>query len=156
SAHNIWAVGDYPTGQAQGRLTMIARWNGTKWKLVPSPNVSGPSLINILLGVSASSGSTAWAVGFFDKAVPRPFLSVALRWNGKVWRRVTTPHPGHGHGDVLGAVDALSARNALAVGDRKTARNLIENAAMHWTGRTWNVVPSLAPPAPRESTLNGV
>jgi len=156
SATNVWAVGDYPTGQAQGRLSIAMHWNGTKWRVVKSPSVSGPSLLNALEGVSVSSRTNAWAVGFSVKAVPHASFTVALHWNGKVWKHVPTPHPAHGNGDALTSVDALSAGTAFAVGNFRNAKNLVQNAAMQWNGRTWNLVRSPAPAAPKESGLTGV
>jgi hypothetical protein len=63
SASSVWAVGGYSDGT--GTLTLIARWNGTAWKQVPSPNPAGTSAFhsNALGAVSAASASNVWAVG---------------------------------------------------------------------------------------------
>ena len=61
STNNVWAVGDYLTGSAIAR-TLIEYWNGSSWKVVPSPNPS--SLDNHLTGVARIPGSSnVWAVG---------------------------------------------------------------------------------------------
>src|SRR5215831_18831744 len=59
SSHDIWAVGSYNDGAAD--RTLIEHWNGTMWKVVPSPNLGGPSNDNILAGVAATSASNARA-----------------------------------------------------------------------------------------------
>ena len=64
SAHDIWAVGSYDNGTTD--RTLIEHWNGTVWKVVPSPNLGGPSNENILAGVVATSASNAWAVGKYS------------------------------------------------------------------------------------------
>src|SRR5689334_8733561 len=52
SASNAWAVG------GNNGFTLIAHWNGTGWKKVPSPN--GSNGANNLEGVAATSASNAW------------------------------------------------------------------------------------------------
>ena len=42
------------------RQTYIARWDGSSWKRVPSPNPGGGGE---LIGVGATSASNVWAVG---------------------------------------------------------------------------------------------
>ena len=65
AANDVWAVGDI-TVSGGATQTLVEQWNGTKWRVVKSPN-PGPSL-NILNGVAADPGSgQTWAVGvFFD------------------------------------------------------------------------------------------
>ena len=63
SASSVWAVGGYFDGTAD--LTLIARWNGTRWKQVASPNPAGTSTFdaNHLNGVATASAGSVWAVG---------------------------------------------------------------------------------------------
>jgi hypothetical protein len=63
SAGNALAVGVYSNGTSD--QTLVARWNGTAWKKVPSPDAGGPSASNFLVGVAASSANNAWAVGYY-------------------------------------------------------------------------------------------
>src|SRR6185437_4504585 len=55
-------------------------------------------------GIAAVSGSDAWAVG-----VTSTGSTLIMRWNGRVWTRVSSPSPRVGGG--LQAVAATSAKN---------------------------------------------
>lgn len=158
SAHDVWAVGYYPDGSTPLAVaSLTAHWNGTKWKLVASPNPVGADRPDFLQGVSATSRSNAWAVGSSVPKFPDAPVTVAVHWNGHAWKRVPSPHPAHGNGDELLAVDALSAREAFAVGDFRDARSRSRNLVIRWNGRSWSLVPCPTPPAPaKESGLTGV
>ena len=80
SAANAWAVGGTESGSGPSEVitTLIARWNGTGWKRVPSPNPTGRAA---LAGVAAVSASSAWAVGNIGGA-----KTLILRWNGTAWK----------------------------------------------------------------------
>ena len=54
---------------------MILRWNGSVWTRVPSPGSDAD-----LQGVTALSGSDAWAVGGTTGG-----KTLILRWNGQTW-----------------------------------------------------------------------
>ncbi len=71
---SAWAVGW--TGSGTSTRTLILRWNGTAWTRVPSPS-PGPDAR--LAGVTALSGSDAWAVGTAGGK------TLILRWNGQMW-----------------------------------------------------------------------
>jgi hypothetical protein len=71
SASNAWAVGAdcmMCGGEGQTTVTLIAHWNGSAWKQVPSPNLS--SLDNPLDGVAATASTNAWAVGGSERHPP--------------------------------------------------------------------------------------
>ena len=83
-AGTAWAVGCTAcytgTSPSPSTRTLILRWNGTAWTRVPSP---GPDAR--LLGVTALSGSDAWAVGIADGK------TLILRWNGQTWSGTVGP-----------------------------------------------------------------
>jgi hypothetical protein len=127
SARDVWAVGSYnnPRGIQQ---TLIERWNGITWKLVPSPDPGGSANSNEFTAVAASSASNAWAVGTYNShGVPHPLIA---HWNGKAWRQVGPSTDGS-----LSGVTIVSAKDAWAVGSsaRPSGRTLIA----HWNGKTW-------------------
>jgi hypothetical protein len=146
SATDAWAVGDFVNGNNVSQ-TLILHWNGTVWKVVPSPDPSGSTLDQILYGVAGVSAQDAWAVGHyyngsFDK-------SMILHWDGTAWTQVNSPNPGS-QGTFLFGVRATSATNAWAVG---TAYNGTADKTLlvHWDGTAWKQVKS---PNPGGATQN--
>src|SRR2546425_5522841 len=60
SALDCWAVGYYQT-DASNLQTLILRWNGTSWAIVPSPNPNPlPSQNTLLTGVTCTSATDCW------------------------------------------------------------------------------------------------
>jgi hypothetical protein len=147
SAGNAWAVGYYYTPYPGPLLTVILRWNGQVWSQVPSPDpgtgTGGGSVVNQLRGVTAVSGTNAWAVGSYTDAASHSLSQTLIaHWNGQAWTQVPSPNPNHR--SELTAVSAASARDAWAVGeyfDGAGDQTLIE----HWNGHTWTRVPSPDP-----------
>jgi hypothetical protein len=83
--NNIWAVGTAYgepgcIGESCGPfLTLIMHWNGTRWKVVPSPNPE--ETISIALnGVAAVTRDNIWAVGNANSS-----STMIVHWNGKAW-----------------------------------------------------------------------
>jgi hypothetical protein len=140
SSTNAWAVGDYANGTAD--RTLIEHWNGTSWKQVTSPNPGG-SDGNFLYGVTATSSTNAWAVGYYANSTAEQTL--IEHWNGTSWKQVTSPNPGgSSNSNVLEAVAATSSTNAWAVGytyNGTAEQTLIE----HWNGTSWKQVTSPNP-----------
>jgi hypothetical protein len=134
SASDVWAVGswqDTPTAVK----TLIVHWDGTRWTKVPSPSFgAGSQYGSVLTGVSATSASDVWAVGYYSKANPSAtFQSLILHWDGTTWTQVPTPS-GIGYRSRLFAVSAVSTSDAWAVGYYGIDRSLI----LHWNGTTWS------------------
>jgi hypothetical protein len=82
SARSAWAVGgtENGTGASERIRTLIARWNGTAWRRVPSPS---PGTGAALFGVAVVSARSAWAVGDDSHSGEK---SLILRWNGTAWK----------------------------------------------------------------------
>ena len=151
----VRAVGDYIV--AGNVRTLIERWNGTAWTLVPSP--SPASSYNILSGVTAASASDAWAVGQSSgNPAGHVFQTLAEHWNGTAWTQATTPNPGTGN-NYLASVAATSASGAWAVGGYDTGPGTALHAlAVHWNGTAWTQAPIPNPGAgtPTYNYLNAV
>ena len=133
SARNAWAVGSASNG-----MTLIAHWDGTAWKRVPSP-------AGRLSGVAATSARSAWAVGCTNCSGTGTPRSLILHWDGTAWIRVPTSIRGG-----LSGVVATSARSAWAVGYISAGKTLI----LRWNGTVWKRVPSPSPA--RGGGLSGV
>ena len=63
SSTNAWAVGNYFKNRNAAGETLVERWNGTAWKVQPSPNADPSRDQNGLVDVAATSSTNAWAVG---------------------------------------------------------------------------------------------
>ena len=90
-----WAVGTYcsvkcylATSTPQRLETLALRWDGSKWRQVPSPDPGG-RYGSSLYGVSDLSTGSAWAVGNYatKKSYENfsPGNSLVLHWNGTAW-----------------------------------------------------------------------
>jgi erythromycin esterase-like protein len=130
SETNVWAVGKYRT--RRGNHTLLERWDGTTWKVQPSPN---PGRFNQLSGVSATSSTNAWAVGFYHNGGV-PVHTLAEHWNGTAWTVRPSPNPGSEY-NYLDGVAATSSTNAWAVGYFNNFGGLDRTIALHWNGTAW-------------------
>lgn len=150
AANDAWAVGDLTAGNGADQ-TLVERWNGMRWGLVPSPNPSVSH--NVLTGVATVSPSEAWAVGWFDnpREVPRTLIE---HWDGTAWRFVTSPDVGTGS-NFLYAITAVSTDDVWAVGQGVSAQGAGQTLTLHWDGLAWSVVPS-PNVGTRANVLNGV
>jgi len=170
SATDVWAAGFYDTASSQCR-PLLERWNGTTWTRVPGPASTGPAGAaaapagpagtvltgTFLQGVSGTSASNAWAVGYDVVASPPVYsVSVILHWNGTAWARVPSPEPGGGTNVYLNAVTSLSSSDAWAVGYYTTAAGKAQALAAHWNGTRWALVAAPNPAGGAYIDLTGI
>lgn len=87
---------------------------------------------NSLYGVSATSASDAWAVGYYDISTNQD-RSLVLHWDGSAWTQVPSPNPATLTNELYG-VSAISANDVWAVGD--------------YTNNTTSAIKSRQPRAP--------
>jgi hypothetical protein len=130
SARNIWSVGYYQHSHGKFR-TLVERWNGSEWKVVPSPSLASTGETS-LRGVAAA-GSRAWAGGLTCTPACH---QVILSWNGARWSKARTPHIA---GATFSEINGMSAagRVAWAVGDARGgsgSAGIIER----WNGHHWS------------------
>jgi hypothetical protein len=93
------------------------------------------SITGQISGVTATSVSNAWAVGYSGIYNDNQ-KTLLLHWNGSKWSQVTTPKPVYGE---LDGVYATSTDNAWAVGLTSTADgDNDESLVLHWNGKTWS------------------
>jgi len=111
------------------------------WTTVASPNeVPGD---NYLYGADSSDASNVWAVGVVYPPTGGTRHGLVLRYDGAAWRSVSrTGLPGD---ETLRGVDAVSAADVWAAGDRASGISRYDTLVAHWNGTAWT----------RESTPNG-
>lgn len=131
-ANDAWAV-----GWSQGALmeTLIERWDGTAWNVVPSPSVAGAD--SELLGVAVVGPNDAWAVGAitYPQTPPVPLI---LHWDGALWRMVAQPV----FRGALTGVSGTAPTDVWAVGYDDVGATTL---TLHWNGTAWSQIPSINP-----------
>ncbi|TVZ05905.1 hypothetical protein EAS64_00010 [Trebonia kvetii] len=137
SAKNVWAAG-YGFG-SNGTHTEIIHWNGSAWSKIPTPRPS--KTLDLLFSVSADSSSDAWTVGQYcasacNTSTPT-YHGFTLHWNGKKWSLAPLPVT---NSLTLTAVDAVSPKNAWAVGQVTLSHNRGGALLLHWNGKKWSKV----------------
>jgi hypothetical protein len=145
--HEVWAVGTQ-VSTSNGSQTLIERWNGKVWQIIPSPLFDatyGPSGgTNILNSVVAISKNNAWATGMYYNNQEQTQKELIEHWNGKHWRIVPTTTISGVNTSLLNAVTACSANNVWVVG--QSVGTAGENTLVeHWNGHTWQIIPAKNP-----------
>lgn len=140
SANDIWAVGQYGDSDkgAGETQTLVEHWNGRRWSIVASPNVSTTN--NGLDSVSGTSAQDIWAVGStFDFAsnTGQPLIE---HFNGSTWSIVQSPQSGTV--SLLRGVTALSSHLIWAVGSSSQGGDHEKTLIEQWNGSHWNIVAS--------------
>jgi hypothetical protein len=130
STNDIWAVGYSKAGQSY--KTLIERWNGVQWGVVPSPNEGTGS--NVLTGVGVLQHDLAWAVGYYrgEDLLRRTLL---LRWNGSQWSSVPSPNPGIVSNSLLD-IAAIAPDDVWAVGYKSSGAGY-QSLILHYDGTNW-------------------
>jgi hypothetical protein len=147
SSSDVWAVGFAGSNNLNESRTLIERWNGSAWSVVPSPNpgstraCNGFNSGNMLNAVSGVSTKDVWAVGFSFSCstLLRPLI---LHWNGKRWKAVPSPALNTNDNAALNGVVAFAKDNVWAVGYQPATNGAVLTLVEHWNGTSWSVVPS--------------
>jgi hypothetical protein len=140
SATSAWAVGNHTASSAPFARTLIQRWNGTSWSVVPSPNPDAS--VNLLADVDGAAPDDVWAVGNVGQdGYGSTVAGVVLHWNGSAWSRVAVPGAA---GDatlrmpVLEDVHAISRDDVWIVGRAFHFGQFRQVPIwMHWNGTSW-------------------
>jgi hypothetical protein len=141
SASECWAVGYSAVAPvASPDQTLIEQWNGTAWLIVPSPN-AGTAENNHLTGVSCTSGSDCWAVGYYYTGSVNQTL--IEHWDGTSWSIVASPNTTTNQNNQFNAMTCLSSSDCWAAGTFSAA-NIDQPLTARWNGTTWTIVSSPA------------
>jgi hypothetical protein len=132
------AVGDY--GSSGIYVTLAERWNGSSWRIQPTPNRAGATF-NLLNGVSCTAATACTAVG--DSLTSAGIdMTLAERWNGNSWKIQPTPNSG-ATGSVLQGVSCTAANACTAVGYHIDIYGTSElTLAERWNGTSWAIQPT--------------
>jgi hypothetical protein len=156
SVDDVWAVGTRSQVWASSSakdVGIVARWNGTQWSVVPSPNPE--PYLNAggvhLEGIHGLAANDLWAVGAQRKVNGGGFLGpqmFAMRWNGSSWSTVPTPVTADGNSYAYD-VEVVAPNDVWIVGLWWTPNQFgsgnFRAMAMHWNGSQFTVHPTPAP-----------
>jgi hypothetical protein len=134
SADEWWGVGNVGAALHPNQ-TLIVRFDGSAWSVVPSPNQGTSN--NALNGISMIPGA-GWAVGYVQ--VAGTYQPLALGWDGTRWSLAST---GSFPGDALfTGIATLANGTAWAAGFQTTAGGTRQTLIEHESGRAWTPVAS--------------
>lgn len=128
SPTDVWAVGQFHDFDLNDYdQTLAEHWNGTKWKVVPTPTPSLP--ISVLWGVAGSSSTDVWAVGY-ERGGSYDYSTLIEHWDGNQWTIVQDA----AYEGWLTSVVAIASDDVWAVGSTDyIGYGLLE----HWDGSQW-------------------
>jgi hypothetical protein len=139
-ATDCFAVGEYSLMNDR-EVSGIERWNGTLWKVVPSPSPGTGNLT--MASVSCANARLCFADGDYndDAFGSSGYHSLIEKWNGSTWDLVAAakaPRPD----DSLTSVTCVSAKFCFAMGfdDPNVGGHWIIDS---WRGSSWT---NLKPP----------
>jgi hypothetical protein len=143
SPTDVWAVGNSVIGvPATASRTLIEHWNGRRWTIVPSPNVTSGGVTNdFLFSVAGSRRDDVWAVGSWGDYLAGGFggkrdHALTLHWDGRRWSLSATP--ALRQRSLLSGVAAVAGR-AWAVGERGLQPDQ-HTLTERFDGKRWSVV----------------
>jgi len=135
-------------------LTTAGQSAAADWTIepVPKPAHSGNTE---LTGVSCTSRSDCFAVGFRDVPPTNDPVPLVEHWNGSAWTTGHTPTPATpGWSGWLSAVSCATRRACLAVGLSYSDRSRPGPFAERWDGSSWSI--ERLPHLPNAEALDGV
>lgn len=145
-AADCFAVGEFSLLSNYREHAGIEHWNGTVWKVVPSPSPGTGNLT--LASVSCANSRLCFADGDYnnDAFGGTGYHSLMEKWNGSTWSLVAPPTAARPD-DSLTSVSCVSAHLCFAVGfdDPDSGGHWILD---RWRGSTWtNLKPPLSTPS---------
>jgi hypothetical protein len=151
SANDAWAVGSNNVPGTLNFATLIERWDGTRWSVVPSP--SPDPFENRLVDVDGVAPNDVWAVGSRQAFPDGVRQALVLHFDGTAWNSIPVPT---GIDATLEAVVAVSSNDVWAVGSEFSLSVFWHVPfALHWDGRAWTRSP-IPSPGPQGGRLFGL
>jgi hypothetical protein len=141
-SNDVWTVGYMNADRSEAQYsTLIERWDGASWDLVPSPNPGAHD--SVLMGAATVPNSDrVWAVGWYRDIKDGPTRTLITRWDGTEWSVVPSPNMGDAANGLMDVI-ALADDDVWAVGNYEPSIGAPQRTlVMHWDGTGWSIVPS--------------
>jgi hypothetical protein len=139
STNFCMAVGFYQQSGGRPDQSLIERWNGTRWSIVPSPNVA--SVSTDLNAVSCFSTTFCMAVGETLRGTSYLAQTTAQKWNGSTWTVLQPKNTSTSFNNFLWGVSCSTASFCMAVGYYDTATTEL-GLTERSNGSAWAIVSS--------------
>ncbi|EQD78243.1 hypothetical protein B1B_00831, partial [mine drainage metagenome] len=135
-------------------------FDGSTWRLVPSPDSGGAPAAGLLTGVACASATRCFAVGD-ERTSPTSIgaHAVVLGWAGAAWQVLALPPLGVTNGySHFGRVACFSSSDCWAVGTYVVPSGADRALALHFDGHGWRLVATPDPGArcPKQASPPGV
>ncbi len=134
---DIWAVGSNPPASTGSSAveSLVYRWNGTTWSIVPSPIGCCGSFGSQFYCVDGVSANDFWAVGY--KANPVAASPLAAHWNGSSWNEMMLP-ASTGSINSLKDLHVISNNDIWALEASGLSQPNAPRRIFHWDGSSWS------------------
>jgi len=145
SATNCFAVGNSQATISSPPVTLVERWNGLGWTIVPSPNSPGATG-SFLHAISCVGANRCFAVGTY-KSGSTSGATLIERWTGTTWLISPSPNRSGSAFDTLDGVSCVPTATSLscfAVGNYSASPtdDVFFTLTERWGAGGWSVVPS--------------
>lgn len=146
SPNDVWAVGTrFPVGaSADQTVALIEHWDGTRWTVVPGPDLGGRGAA--LTGVAALAPDNVWAVGTLMAMGAAEHQDPLIEhWNGRQWSVVQGaefPPAVPMEPEGLEAIAAPGPENIWILGQDNPVVNgesISRDLYEHWDGHQWSL-----------------
>jgi hypothetical protein len=127
------------SGNSEMSASLIERWNGRSWQIVPSPAVPHSNTTG-LTGLSCVSGNDCWAVGGwanYNGSVNYKSGGLGDHWNGQQWTTERVGSPAF-QGKGLTSVSCPASGMCMATGLSVATDSPF---AERWNGSSWRFAP---------------
>jgi len=114
--------------------TVVEKWNGARWTLLPSVNRGVSDSLN---SVACAGPKSCVAVG--QESSSKGGVAFSERWSGSRWSATRIRSPGTG--GQLNGVACAGTGSCMAVGSDVDSAGVSVTLAEHWNGSAWSVDP---------------
>jgi hypothetical protein len=120
-------------------MTLAERWDGSSWRIQPTPNPHAATS-SALSGVSCTSSRACVAVGQYDYG-SNVLATLAERWDGSSWILLAAHIPVGATASQLAAVSCASASWCIASGNYVPADTDGGSLTLAeiWNGASWAI-----------------
>jgi hypothetical protein len=151
------AVGESSDAKSTLVSTLVERWDGATWSIVPSPEPTG-SRYSTLQSVSCGAPQHCIAVGDTSTGHDDPAVATLIeQWDGASWTLAASPNPPGVMYSMLYAVSCVTASHCVAAGNSGGGAPVsFRTMVQQWDGTAWTMVASPNPAGDTYSRFFGL